>query len=98
MGGSSKLAPPAQSSACPEGPEPRSGEGVNPMLSAVRSAGSLAKPPLENRNISRASHEPLVSTSARPASMADRAVCPPLRATCPPIRTAPGPDPQHVWL
>mgnify|MGYP006892260260 FL=1 len=32
MGGSSKLAPPAQSSACPEGPEPRSGEGVNPML------------------------------------------------------------------
>jgi len=35
MRGKTKLAPPAHSSACPEGPERRSREGVNPMLCAV---------------------------------------------------------------
>jgi hypothetical protein len=39
-----ELAPPAPSSACPEGPEPRSGGGVNPMLSDVGPAGSPAPP------------------------------------------------------
>jgi len=44
MGGSSKLAPPAQSSACPEGPKRRRREGVNPMLDEVPSAGGPANP------------------------------------------------------
>jgi len=37
-----ELPPPAQSSACPVGPKPRSGEGVNPMLCAVPRGGSPA--------------------------------------------------------
>ena len=36
MRGTTELAPRTPSSACPEGPEPRSGGGVNPMLSDGR--------------------------------------------------------------
>src|SRR5690606_29180305 len=42
MRGATELAPPAQSSACPEGPERRRREGVNPMLGAVPRAGGPA--------------------------------------------------------
>jgi len=51
-----ELAPPAPSSACPEGPEPRSGEGVNPMLCAV--ARCLSKPTCRRTYWARASSSP----------------------------------------